>query len=369
MKAGLPTNVLAAGASYEVRAVSLLGAEVLATQVPLSGGSITLDSTSDTIESGTAAVPVWADGRVWIPGADPRHPLGRYGQQLVLTAVMTAGHLSASTPLGAFKIQDWGEDEGDVTVQIDGPLKSVQEARLTTPTAPRKDGTFVSELRRLMIPGIPLEVDAALTDRACPASFTWDEDRLSAIYDLVDAWPARMAPDGYGGMTIVPDLPSSTPTPVITFKDNADDGTLVSAPRSDSREGIYNHVVARAQSDEADAPIVQGEAKITSGPYSVNGPYGDVPRFYSSPALETVAQCESAAASLLTTSLLRSRTVTVTTPVDPRIELFDPVRVVRDGATMIGYVLALTIPLVKGDMSLTVGIISDSDNPTTPWSS
>lgn len=367
MRAGLPTEVLAAGASYEVRAVSLLGAEVLASSVPLAGGSVTFDSTSDTIESGTVAVSVWADGRVWIPGADPRHPLGKYGQQLFLTAVMTAGHLSASTPLGVFKIQDWGEDDSEVTVSIDGPLKAVQEARLTSPTAPRKDGTFTSELRRLMVAGVPVTIDPAVVDRDCPASFTWDEDRLAAVYDLIDAWPARLTPDGLGGLTVIPDLPT-TVTPVLTFENNADDGTLVSAPRSDTREGIYNHVVARAQSDEADAPIVQGEAMITSGPYSVNGPYGDVPRFYSSPALETVAQCESAASSLLTTSLLRSRTVTVTTPVDPRVELFDPVQVARDGAVMLGYVLAITLPLVPGDMTLTVGIVSDADSPTSPWS-
>lgn len=362
MRSGPPSEILAAGASYRVRVDSYLGGDVLASDIHPSGGSVSVSATTQTLESATLVVPAFADGRSWIPGADTRHPLGRFGQELAFTAIMSAGADTWETPLGRLRIDSWREDGGEVEVRCSGVMARVADARLPRPIVPRKDGTLDSELRRLMVAGIPVDVSPSLGNRSCPASFQWEEDRIGAVYDLIDAWPGRLVPDGLGGVQVLPELVEADWDAVLTYADG-EGGTVASAPREDTRERIYNHVIARAQSDTASAVLIQGEAKVTTGAYSVTGPYGDVPRFYSSPTLRTVAQCEAAAASLLAKSLRPSRVVEVVAAVDPRVELYDPASVTFDYVRHSGWILGYTLPLVPGDMSLTVSIFASQDLP------
>lgn len=355
MRNGAPSAVLAAAASYRVRVESYLGADLLASEVPVVGGSYTVDAASKTLESATLVVPAFADGRSWVPGADTRHPLGRFGQELALTAVMSDGLSTWETPLGRVRVDSWNEDGGDVEVRASGIMARVRDARLTVATVPRKDGTLESELRRLIIGGIPVDVDSALVDRSCPSSFQWDVERIDAVYDIADSWPALLVPDGTGGIRLMPEMDNSAWSAALEFSDN-EGGTVVAAPRDDTRDGVYNHVVASSQSSEADAAEVSGEAFVTTGAYATSGPYGDVPMFYKSPMLTTDAQCVAAAEAMLVKALRPSRSVTVTTPVDPRVELFDGASVTFDYAEHHGWITGYTMPLVPGDMQITVSV-------------
>lgn len=356
MRAGPPDHVIRNGVGYEVIVDSYLAGELLAEGIPVGGGTYSADSGSEVIEKAKLAVPSLTHERSWVPGTDSRHPLARYGQELQFTAVTWLGDQTWRTPLGRLLVGDWTEDGGDVDVTLAGLLQRVKGDRLPRPTVPRKDGTLVSELRRLMLAGIPVSVAAGLVDRACPSSFQWEEDRLGGIYDIVDAWPARLLPDGLGGFRLVEDVSESTWSPVFTFNDG-DEGTALRIPRTDTRDRAYNHVIARAQSDGEDAPLVQGEAFVSEGKYAVDGPYGRVTAFYSSPVLKTEGQCMSASASLLQKYLMPTNTVKVRAAVDPRIELLDPVEAISGGVTYRGWVLDYTLPLTPGDMDVTVGVL------------
>jgi len=356
MRDSASDEVFETAAGFRVRVDSCLGGDLLAANIPVSGGSYILDSTTQTLESATVVVPYYADGRSWVPAAEVRHPLGRFGQELVFTAVVTDGSEDFwETDLGRVRIQEW-YDDGNIVVECEGVMRRAADSRFSRRTTPRKDGTLASELVRIMPGGIPVMISDDLTDRACPSTFEWDEDRISAIYDIIDAWPALIKPDGYGGVEILPELNEAEWSSVYTFHDG-DGGTAASAPRSDTRERVYNRVIARAETDDADAPLVQGQAKITSGEYSVTGPYGDVPRFYSSPLLKTQAECQAAAAALLAKSQRPARVLDVVAAVDPRFELFDPVTVEFDGVEYRGWIIGIAYPLTHDDdMVLTVSI-------------
>ncbi|WP_062077668.1 hypothetical protein [Demequina globuliformis] len=359
MRAGAPTVIQAAAVGYRVRVDSYLGASTLAEDVRPSGGSYTFDTTREDIESATLAFPAVAAGRNWTPGSNTQAALANYGQELTLNAIMHLGDERWVTELARVVNAEWTDGGGDIEVQAHGVLGRVAEDRFSTPQVPRRGGTLASEFRRIMPAGIPVDIDPALVDRACPSSFEWPEDRLAALYDIADTWPALIVPDGFGGVRLIPDLPD-TVTPTMTFTDG-EGGTVVSAPRSDTRSGRYNHVIARAQSTESDAPLIQGEAFVTSGPFAVDGPYGRVTRFYTSPTLTSKSQCESAAASILKTSMRPARTVEATAAVDPRVEPYEPVEVIREGVRYLGYVIAGTFPTGPGDMRLTVSVVSESE--------
>lgn len=357
MREGPDASVLATAARWGVRVASWQGPDLRAEDIPVAAGVWDVSASRQVPELLDLTVPAGSRGE-WIPGADPEHPLARYGQTLDVTVVVAdaAGRREWEVPLGRAVIQDWSApDPGDVEVKASGVLQRVADDRLPSPESPDSTATLISEFRRLITPGIPVEV--LVDDRAAPQSFTWDEDRLGALYDIADSLPATLKVTAEGGVLLDAPLPATVPAPVITWTDG-EGGTVVSAPRSDTRTDAYNAVVARGQASDPDAAAVQAEAQVTEGPMAVGGPYGPVRRFYASPLLTTTGQCLAAAQSILATSVVPSRTVTVTCASDPRVELWDPVAAVRDGVTYHGWVVAYRLPLTVagGPMTVQIGI-------------
>jgi hypothetical protein len=385
MREGATSQVLAGAPGWAPSVSSWLGGDVLAEDVPLVDGSLQVDVTQQIPERVTITVPEQVDGFSWVPGDDPYHPLAKFGQYLDISVTVTSpvSGTDAETRLGRFQIQDWTHDDlaGVVQVECVGLLQRPDDDRFLTPQVPRSGETFASLLARLVGGGMPVVFDAALVDRAVPTSFQWGEDRLGALYEIADAWPARLRVDEYGQLQVLAPLPD-VPAPVLSFTDGLG-GTVVSAPTSGTRDNVYNVVVARSSvtDDPAHAPV-QGVAMVTSGPFSALGPYGRVVRFWSSPLATTTAQLTKAAQSLLASSLRPARQRVVTCAPDPRIELDDPVEVVTgvsvkrgtrrivasgrldpvevadtsNAVRQVGYVVGYDLPLTAGGGSMTVRV-------------
>src|SRR5690606_22007086 len=101
------------------------------------------------------------------------------------------------------------------------------------------------------------------------------------------------------------------------------------APVFDTREQVYNRVVARAtDSDDPKKPPLQVVVDQRTGPMRVGGPYGTVTRFWSSPLVTNHLQGRAAGAKILADSLRPSRVIPVEHAPDPRIDLDDPVEVI-----------------------------------------
>jgi hypothetical protein len=341
--------------TYYVRAQAWLGDQLLAEDVPLAGGTEDSDLTLNVPERLTLEVPRLADDTDWTPTFD-EHPLAANGQTLKLSLGVGMGRDGiAWFQRGEYLIQSAEESDDVVKVVAVGLLALVDEAKFVTPFQPT--GTIGSTLRALMEPAVTVDLDDAPADRAVPvSSINWDADRLGAVGELLDAWPAvlRMHPQGYAEI-----LADVAPTvSVRSFTNDPATGTIVTAAGATSRDGGFNVVVATGYA--ADGAEVRGVAQVESGPWAFGVGTANplpVPFGYSSPLISTNAQAAAAARTVLRRKMRQSvlRAFTITCPPDPTIQLGDPVDVTTDHVDeLLCTVERIGLPLFPGTMTLRV---------------
>lgn len=357
MREGAPAEVLAGASGWRPVVSSWLGGAVVAESIPVAGGRATGDTKQQVPERLSFQVPRF-DGRDWLPGDDPTHPLARFGQELDVQIVVTSAvtGVEYETRIGRYLVQDWDYDDlsGLIRVEAVGLLQVAADDRLTSPLAPRANGSLASEFRRLLPSGMSVGIDPALTDRPCPQSMEWADDRIGALYEIADAWPARLRTDQWGQLNLLPPLPA-VPAPVLTYRDG-EGGTVVEVARTDTRDQAYNVVVARAtQTDDPKRAPVQAVAEQRTGPMGTDT-YHRVVRVFSSPLISSGPQAASAAAAMLRDSLRPSRMLPVTIVPDPRVDLDDPVEILRDGMRDWGYVAAYDLPLTMDDGAMRIDV-------------
>lgn len=363
----IPADLLSSAYTVAATVESWLGSEYLGA-VPVEDGSVSWDAGQQVQGSLSLSVPrVGAAGnedwRDWDP-TDPTHPLACFGQ--VLHVSLTIGSLISSAwwtvPLGRFLITS--VEPGPSTVRVTGKslLQRLEEDRLTEPMAPDPAGSMASELRRLVGSRMGLIIDPALRDYPCP-SMTWGESRIDAVYEIARSWPAVVREGGDGILYVSPPTPDPTSRPELRLSDGAE-GTVVGVAASVSRDKIYNRVVARGQSSDEGSPSFQAVADQLSGPMRVDGPYGVVPRFFSSPLITSVAQAKSTAEAMLADAVRKKVTVPVEHAPDPRIRLDAHVEVETrpvegtPGRTVWGVVAAYEVPLTyRGTQKTDVEVV------------
>lgn len=360
----IPDEVLRHGFSWQARVDSWLGGWWLG-QVPVKSGSVTWTSGQQVQGSLSLTVPrVGAaaedeDSRDWAPTADDS-PLAAMGQTLHVS--VTVGSLVTQdrwdVPLGRFLITQWDVDSSGVRVTGKSLLQRLEDDRLISPTTPARGGTLASELRRLVGGHMGVIVDEDLADRACP-SMTWGESRIDAVYEIADAWPARLREGPDGVLYALPPVPAPTSRPARSLTDGQD-GTVIGVTRQGGRSGVYNRVVTRGQEqDDAGFPRFQQVADQTEGPMRVDGPYGVVTKFFSSPLITDNNVAWRTAVTMLATSIRKQRTVPVTHAPDPTLTLDTPVELVTHDVdtaqtvTQWGAVSAVEIPLVYSSTART----------------
>jgi hypothetical protein len=331
---------------------------LLAEDIPVDAAMEDSDRSLRVPERVTFSIPRTDRGVSWSPVRD-EHPLAANGQTLRVKLGVGLAYTEVEWfQRGVFLIQDSAAEEDTVTVNAVGLMTYLDEARLVSPFQPT--GTLVSTLRALIEPALTVAVDAALVDRAVPAAINFDEDRLGAVMELLDAWPADAYVDPGGFLQVVKATQSSTP--LLTLTDGVG-GTIITASGSSTREGAANVVVARGTA--ADGGQVQGQAyDTTGGPKSYGGAFNalPVPRFFASPLLTTLAQCDAAAATMLA-RLRRStgREFVVSMVPHPGIQTGDVVSITTaDYRGLVCSVEALKLPYLPdgGPMSLTVRAVA-----------
>ena len=328
--------------------------ELLADAIPVSIGQEEGDRAMRVPERVILTVPRLDRGASWSPVTDD-HPLAANGQRLRVQVGIGLGNgVVEWFQRGWFLVQETTTDGDTVNVEAVGLLTLVDEARLVSPYQP--SGTLVSTLRGLVEPAVTVVVDAGVSDRAVPSGVNYDEDRLGAVLELLDAWPAEAAVNEDGYLYVAPATVDSTPVLTLT---NGSGGTVIKATGSSGREGAYNAVVARGTA--SDGGQVQGAAyDYSGGPKRYGGPFNPlpVPFFYSSPLLTTVAQCKAAAATVLRRKLREvARTFDVEMVPHPALQLGDVVAVTTDDVTALPCTVeAMRLPLTPGGGSQTLTV-------------
>lgn len=289
------------GFTMRARATAVLDGVVVAANVPIIDGGEEYDASLSVPERVTISVPRVADGVNWTPTL-ASSPLAAFGQRLRIQLGVGIGQDGVEWfDRGEFVINQSDVDGDRVTVQAVGLLALVDEARLVSPFQPT--GTFVSTLRGLVEPALTLAVSAALVDRAVPTGINFDEDRLGAVQELLDAWPARMLTQPDGTLLIYPDADPAVASYALLSKNtpaSTQRATITRFEGGSTRDGAYNCVVARGTAP--DGGQVQGVAYDTSNSATAyGGPFNPlpVPFYFSSPLLTTSGQCQAAAKTIL----------------------------------------------------------------------
>lgn len=340
--------------TYHVRASSWLAGQLLADEVPIAAGSEDGDRSLSVPERVILTVPKRSAGVDWTPTTD-EHPLAANGQTLQVSLGVGKGLDGVEWFQRAeLLIVETTEQDETVTVTCAGLLALVDEAKFVAAFQP--SGLITQTLRALLEPAVTVDLTAAPADRSVPVStINWDSDRLGAVYELLDAWPADLRMHAQGYAQIVEDV---APTVAVRSFTNGTGGTVVTAAGTSTRDGGFNVVVATGYA--ADGSEVRGVAYVTDGPWAYGaGPANPlpVPFGYASPLLTTNAQCTAAAATVLRRKMRQAvlRRYTITCPPDPTLQLGDAVAITTEHVTaLLCTVEGLTLPYTPGTMTIQV---------------
>lgn len=166
----------------------------------------------------------------------------------------------------------------------------VDRDRLQAPESPKAGATVVSEFKRFTSRYFPTIVDAGVTDTGVSRQLVYDKERLESCQDLLSRVSARYRMGGDGEAHIYPERGSS----VLRIEPNAG---LVSVSRDQKIDGLYNRWVVEGKNVATGDPVF-GVADLESGPLKYGGPHGQVPFFYSSEMITTVAEATTYAQEL-----------------------------------------------------------------------
>lgn len=315
-------DLIGQSATVRTRVDVWLDGELAAESVPLLAGELLANGDQQVPEAVTLSVPARDDtGREWVP-ADPTSPLSQHGQRLRLTYLLgRADGTELAVGLGWFPITSWESNGWTVELEAAGLGHALDEWKLYTPTSPPTSATFQSEARRLVEGTMPVEFSPALANRAVPTSLAWQDDRLAALHQLADAWPARLYVDSDGVLTFAEPHDDEADPADITLAAIGD--VVVRASSGGTREGVYSVVVARGEDSTSAGrpPVYAVVQELDSAAPTYVERYGRVVRFFSSPLLTTAAQCQAAGRTMLDESRRAASTIPVELLPDPRITI------------------------------------------------
>jgi len=344
-------NVLTGSHVIDVRATAYT-AGYGAVSLPVASGSITVDATSQIRRTGSISI---ADPVYW--PADPLAILSPLGSELLVEYGIVIPRIGTEwVPvirgpiIEARRQRPYSSGDGAVSVNVNDRSALVAQARYEQPTQTVAGATNVAEIARIIREVVPAAAVNDLTGSTQVAALLdIERERWSdGIEKLADAIGAECFADPVGNFVI-----RTTPTlsnPVAWVVASGRGGILVSKADTLTRELTYNEVVASGQRTDGTPPVFAtvSDNDPTSATY-IGGPFGRRPRFYSSPLLTTVAQCQTAAAGLLARTVGMHASVSLSAIVNPALDAGDVVAVVQGKTTTLHIVDTLTVPLRVGD--------------------
>ncbi|MEV5211322.1 DUF5047 domain-containing protein [Micromonospora sp. NPDC053740] len=318
------------------------------TQLVILDGDVQLDGTADvrsTLELTTDGTNMWPTGSGSL--------LAPYGNEVFVRRGIAYGNgVTEWVSLGFHRIETSEQDDApDGPIRLSGRdrMSGIIEGRLPGARAfpaPTTRGAMLAALVTEIYPWATIEWDEpAVRDGAIGRQIIVEQDRHAACDELVTTAGKSWWWDHRG--VLVVRTPADATAPV--WEVNAgQDGVLVSLGRRLTREGVYNAVVVTGEGADRAAPV--RAVAFDSGsqsPTRWGGPFGRVPKFYSSPLITTYNQAWDAARNMLSKELGLPYAVDFTAVPNPALEPGDPVRVAYPGRSETHTIDRLTIPLTS----------------------
>lgn len=314
--------------------------------IPISDGTLEYDATQLIRGSLSISVPRYftpPDGirRDLLPVGDT-DALGCNGQRLALSyTISRPGRGTETISMGWYRISDWSEDGANITVNASTLETLLDEYRFLDTIQLARGTTMLSAVRTLVANALPVRllpgVTGTLTGRSA------EDNRLEALDALLTDWGLRYYVDDSAALVVAPGWNDLT-DPAVTTLTDGESGTVVRTPTQGNRDGVYNAVRAAGEDTGEVAPVSAVEY-LRTGPRRWNGPYGNVPYFYASPLLTTIAQCRLAAQTRLRNLQAIAAPVTIEAVPDPRIELGDVIALTYRGTERLARIDAVSLPL------------------------
>jgi hypothetical protein len=314
-------QVIGTSHSIAVRATATTAALGIVSNIPVAGGSVTADATSQVRRTATVTI---SDPTTYFP-SNPLSILSPLGSELLVEyGIVIPGYGTEWIPLITGVIQDGTRvlPNGDLTISLADRSSHVAEDIFTSPTQIGGGSTtYVQALVGLITHMYPSVVvlDSTANVTVCP-TLEVNKDRWSdGVEQITLAVAAEAFFDQIGRLVVRPQ-PTLSGSIVWQVKAGVG-GVLISRTDKASRELVYNQVVASGMRTDGTSPVyaIAQDTDPTS-PTVYGGSFGARTRTYSSALLTTQAQATAAAAALLEQCRGYQADVTLTTVANPALE-------------------------------------------------
>lgn len=263
-----------------------------------------------------------------------------------------------SAPVGVFRLTSVTRSSVRQALALAGSDYSwvVAQGRFLTPWVTTAGGLVSSEIAAIAqsaVPGLPM---LDLTgSRALTSAATWDREPWDAVTQLAQSLGAEPFLAQSGLQLVLRPVPRVSGSPVWSCDAGSPTANLTDVSVGLSSDGVFNAVVAASSGPGAPVSAI---AYQTTGPLAWSRVHR--PRFYSSPMLTTVEQCQSAASAILARSVAFSRQIAPSAVPNPALDVGDLITVVLpSGAQEQRVVTRITIPLGPGEMALETRVAAD----------
>jgi hypothetical protein len=331
---------------------------LVASDIPIADGAVSVDRGSKTRRSLSLTVADLG----YLPW-DATDPLAVYGQRLVVSRGIRFANGDEMIPLGTFRINEPSADvhQGPVTLTGISEEATIADDVFMVPTSTRGYGNCIQAVEFLIRQTIPTASIVNLTadgrNPVCPVA-TWDTggDRWDAVVQVATAMRAEIYVDAIGRFVIV-DLPNPLTSPVAWDIADGEGGTLVSASRQMSRTSVYNAVVVTGENSASETAPVSAVAydNDPSSPTRWGGPYGHVPKTYSSALVVTQGDAQSLANYMLADLTAPNVQTSIASIPNPALEAGDCLRVSYAGRKELFIAQSFSVPLTaEGEFPITL---------------
>lgn len=326
---------------------------VIAT-LDVTGGTVTVDGSNDVRRQCTVTLADPTGALVPTQAMGLLHP--STGHELRLYRGIAAASLGADelVPLGVFRLtRPRVSDRGDqLTITLTGydRAKKVQRARFTDVYTIAAGTDYATAIQTMLTSRVPsLTFDFQTTTAVTPTlQFAEKDDPWKRALEMATSLGMQLYFDPAGVCVLRPEPSPATDRVAWTYAEG-DAATILSVDKDLDEEQQYNHAIVTGERSDGAAPV-RAEAwdDNPASPTYWQGPYGDVPDFYSSKYITTVTQAQQAADALLRKKLGVLESLELNAIVHPGHEAGDVIRVTRTRMGLSAALYALdrvTVPM------------------------